>query len=183
MASAKPAARTSFGELLRGYEQALARLMLAIEGNNEVAARHALFETLHWAVTIDDWLQKYWQPTGKKLGETWRAWWNEAASMQGVRAARNRVHHDWAIAVRVDTPGRRYPRRYPTRYFELLWRDLGELPPPDKPRPSQDRAYRQHLEGQPVEVALNELANVFRRLLPMLEPPIRQPAAAKSASR
>ena len=180
MTSAQPAARTSFGALVQGYEQALARLMPAIEGKDEAAAQRALFETLHWAVTIDDWLGEHWLPAGKKLGTKWRAWWNEAASMQGVRAARNRVHHDWAIAVRVDSGGRGYPRRYPVRYFELVWRDLSDLPSPDQPRPGQDRAYQQHLEGKPSEVALNELAKVFQKLLPILQPPKPQRPAAGS---
>jgi hypothetical protein len=47
-------------------------------------------------------------------------------TVQGVRFARNRVHHQWADALQI-TSGRAYPRTYPKAYFEWRWR--ATLPP------------------------------------------------------
>lgn len=169
--------QVSFSELVDGYAAAYDRLLVAAQGRNESAARAALFEALNWAVSIDDAVRERWAPAGEPLGFKWRDLWSGAAPLQGLRTARNHVHHQWADAVRLDDGGRGYPRRYPLRYFHFVWRDQSELPAALRGhRPEDDAAYREHLEGQPVEVALRGIKSVFEHLIPLLEPPRPQRA-------
>lgn len=127
-------------------------------------------------MTIEGFVRARWAPEGRQLDFKWRERWSSAASLQALRAVRNRVHHQWADAVRLDREGCQYPRRYPLRYFEFVWRNLAELPTPSGQhlRPEGDEAYRGHLEGRPVEVALAEVTTVFEGLAELLEPPRHQ---------
>ena len=124
------------GALLRGYAAAYGRLVTAMQEPDELAAFAPLFETLNWAVTIDDAAGTHSVPAGEPLKEGWRERIRGAGVMGGVRFARNRVHHQWAEAVVMDEGGRRYPRRYPLRYHEFPWRPIAELP---RPRSSSSR--------------------------------------------
>jgi len=90
---------------------------------------------------------------------------------RGVRAARNRVHHQWADAIRIlvtvdDTAAGGV-------HVELLWRNLGELPevPKKYRKPADDEAYRTNLQGRRVESALQDLLKVFELLKELLDPP------------
>jgi hypothetical protein len=54
----------------------------------------ALFETLNWAVALDERVGTHWLPDGKPLGWKWRQRLGHGAEiMGGVRFARNSVHH------------------------------------------------------------------------------------------
>lgn len=157
-----------FGILLSGYAGAYRRLADAIPERDEAAVFHALFETLNWAVTIDQAAGEQWLPAGKPLKQGWREKIHGAQAMAGVRFARNRVHHQWAAAVEIDTSGRRYPLRYPRRYFEVIWKPSAELPAGnDEGRERYDAL----LAGEPVDVTLHILGEVFDDVWEFLEIP------------
>jgi hypothetical protein len=65
----------------------------------------ALFETLNWCVSLDDYAREWWAPDGVALGWAWR----ERAGgvelvglLNAVRYARNLVHHQWADALALE---------------------------------------------------------------------------------
>jgi hypothetical protein len=169
--TAYPGTRVNAGMLLGGYAEAVERFRDAAAGRDPLAAFRPLFESLNWAVALDDYIGEIWRPDGKRLGLEWRERLLGAESMSGLRYVRNRVHHQWADALRLDEEGRRYPRRYPIKYFEWVWRDLAELPP--APPEREDRRGRERyvelLEGAPAEVTLHILGEVMDEVWRLLE--------------
>lgn len=154
---------------VRGYTTAYERFARALEGQDPVAAYIPLFEALNWAVSLDDRIKEIWVPEGNKLGWKWRAKAGHGAEiLAGVRYARNSVHHHWADALRLeDAAGRSYPKRYPDRYFQWLWRNTADIP---APRPNGRQVYEQELAGRPAEESLATLANAFGFVTTLLEP-------------
>jgi hypothetical protein len=148
---------------------------MAVEGREPEPALHALFEALNWAVAVDDLVGEIWRPVGAREGYDWRERVPNGEAMDGVRYVRNLVHHHWADALRLEE-GRRYPRRYPVRYFTWVWRDADELPPPmtkwDKLRRP---TYEALLANQRAEDTLMSLADVFAFVGGLLEPPRATP--------
>jgi hypothetical protein len=156
---------------LRGYGSACERFGTAATGEDPVAAYVPLFEALNWAVALDDRIKDTWMPDGESLGRKWRERAGHGAEfLAGVRYARNSIHHHWADALRLDTGGRAYPRRYPLRYFEWLWRDVDEIPTPSSPY-GRD-VYESELAGRPAKATLMTLREAFRFVSKLLEPPV-----------
>lgn len=154
---------------VRGFESAGARFRDAITGHDPVVAYVPLFEALNWAVALDDRIKDIWAPDGKPLGWAWRVRAEGGAELlAGLRYARNSVHHHWADALRLDRDGRAYPKRYPVRYFEWLWRDVADIPAPSQPH-GRD-VYKSDLAGRPAEVTLTTLGDVFRFVSGLVEP-------------
>jgi hypothetical protein len=158
------------GTQVRGYAEAVARFRSAVAGRDAVAAYHPLFEALSWAASLDFRIGELWAPNGQPLGEDWYVRPDGAQMVPGLRWARNTVHHDWANALRLDTDGRRYPRRYPLRYFEWVWRDTTELPQNKRTKGKND--YSKLMAGQPAEVTLRVLGEVFDLVSVCIEPPL-----------
>jgi hypothetical protein len=154
----------------RGYSDAVSRFSEAAAGRDPIAAYLPLFEALNWAVALDDRISEVWAPEGVALGFAWRERVRGAEALAGLRYARNTVHHDWADSLRLDTSGRRYPRRYPVRYFEWVWRDIAELPPTDKTHGND--VYRELLAGQAAEHTLTTLGEAFDFVSELVEPPV-----------
>jgi hypothetical protein len=150
--------------LFEGFEFARHRLHDAAQRELAREAFFALFEALNWAVAIDSFVAECWRPEGQRLGMAWRQRIPGAELLGGVRYARNRVHHQWADALREDRDGS--PSVLPFTMTGLVWRDLTELPIPTKPgaESSGRSAYQRYLEGSWVTETLTDLADVFRQV-------------------
>lgn len=163
----------TFAAMFEGYAHATGRFHEATKTRDPTAAFLPLFEALNWAVALDDRARKHWTPAGQPLGWEWRKKVRDAEIIQGVRFARNRVHHQWSDALELDERGRSYPKTYPVVFFEWRWRPAHELPKPDDQHhndPDGEETYRQMLEGEPARVTLERLIEVFYFLRQVLEP-------------
>lgn len=174
----------TFRVLLRGYEQALARFREAAGGHDPTAAFVALLEVLNWAVALEDRCAEHWAPEGKPLGREWPSRLANAEPVHAVRFARNRVHHQWAEALELDTSGFRSPLRAPLRSFEWVWRGLDGLPstPPDRRDPRGEKRYTQLLAGRPAESTLMVLHETYHQIADLLEPVLAPNRALAQAS-
>jgi hypothetical protein len=141
--------------LLRGYDEAFDRFKTAREAARQdgdpTKMYIALFEVLNWAVVIDDLLRK------KKLGDRWYTQVekrkDQGLVVLGFRCARNRVHHQWANAVRLDNQ--------PKLFRDWCWCPLDELPPAEEARPAQERAYTQKLASRALRFTFRDLHSLF----------------------
>jgi hypothetical protein len=162
----------TFETMLIGYTDAAARFDDAAKERDPQLAFTAAFEALNWAVALDERIAKHWCPDGDPLEWRWRDRVGHGAHlMRGVRFVRNRLHHDWAEALDVDERGRSYPKTYPVRYFEWIWRPADELPPPHRSEfQGNEEVYRNEMERRPVRIVLNVLNGAFYWLQQLLEP-------------
>jgi hypothetical protein len=167
-----------FESMLNGFTDAVRRFVTAAKDGSQdaTATGNALFESLNWAVTLDERIAKQWEPDGKPLGWDWRDHVGHGAQiMGGVRFARNSVHHQWSDVVRLDNSGFTFPKTFPLVFFEWRWRPTGELPEPDQKPRADDRAiYQQQMEGRPVRHCLDALNGAFYYLSQLLEPDTMQ---------
>jgi hypothetical protein len=90
--------------------------------------------------------------------------------MQGVRFARNSVHHQWSDALELDDSGFQLPTTLPTGFFEWVWRKSTQLPDLDRPDPRGEAIYLRQLEAKPARLTLDTLGNAFAFLQGLLEP-------------
>jgi hypothetical protein len=175
--------------LTRGYAQAHARFEQTQRDTDPDPTFFALFEALNWAHALDDLIALTWSPRGKVEGYAWRSdpalGGGEplASVMDGLRYARNRVHHQWADAL-VVRDGATLPVTLPTALITWLWRPVDELPTPSKGR--EDRrgkeAYATALAGRRADDALAEMSHPFAFIGTLLDPPIaaRNPPVVES---
>lgn len=179
-------ARVVAGQLIRGYHGAVERFSQGVRRREPDPSYFALFESLNWAVAIDDVVREIWVPGGAKLDWGWR----EAAGgeqlaklLNGARYARNLVHHHWADALRLDE-GAQYPKRYPRVYFSWIWRSADELPEHprgDSPYAIRNRAaYERHLADKRAEDILVALDTAFASVGNLLDPPRPTPLSDTS---
>lgn len=171
MTSRRPAQAT-FGMMLGGYAAAYGRLVDGVKEQDGQLMYRAAFEALNWAVALDDAIAQWWRPEGQRLGFEWRERVRGAELMAGVRFARNRVHHQWADALALSA-GRQYPKRYPMRYQEIVWRPAADLPPPPESRLDKHgtEIYTSELAGRPAEIALHIIGEAFDDIWRFLELP------------
>jgi len=166
----------TFTAMFAGFAKSLERFHAATKNRNQIDTSASLFELLNWAVTLDERVCTDWTPKGKPLGWAWREHVIGAEILQGVRFARNRVHHQWSDALEFDDAGRRYPKTFPVVYFEWRWRPAAHLPQPANPRyadPDGQRVYEEQLEHEIARETAQQLANVFNHLRKRMEPPVR----------
>jgi hypothetical protein len=159
----------SYTAMFVGYERAFARFMDAAAGDDSTEAFIPLFEALNWAVALDERTKTSWAPDGEILGWAWRARIPQAELMAGVRFARNRIHHQWADALRLDRTGFQFPIAFPLRAAEWVWREVNGLPP-GRQDVAGEAVYRDGLQGRAARAALRELADAFGHLRDLLEP-------------
>ena len=155
--------------LLDGYGAACHRFDAARKELDEVAGFRAIFEALEWAVSIDEVIGHRWAPEDKPLSWDWRERVPGAESMDGLRFARNRVHHHWAAALEIS----RADSWYPPREFEFRWKRIEELPPAEG-RPSSEHGaeqYRRLMAGRSADVVLSIMDEAFHEVLTFLEMP------------
>ena len=132
--------------LLGGLEQALERLQEAAQGQQWAPVYFAAFETLNWAVVLDDHLGRprtRHQPTDDHLS--------------AMRFARDRVHHQWADAFELDLGvigilglGELGKMQLGRTAGAFPWRPVGDLPlaPPSHANPAGRAAYGRAFEGK-----------------------------------
>lgn len=151
---------TTTRNLVLGYLRAYARVEQALEEAAPVShppeaesrAWEALFETLNWADSIDQFL---------KFGDAEKGanpqWLDKAdEKTQGVALAvqcvRNAVHHQWweALSMRIDMDE-------DGQHNSWIWFDL----PAHIRNKEGKKAYKKHLRGQPVVEALRILRDAF----------------------
>jgi len=165
-------ARVIAAQMLRGYAQAFARFDRVVQQDDPEAPFFALFESLNWAVAVDDLVREVWRPAGERLDFTWRrVAGGETLQdlLNGVRYVRNIVHHHWADALE-----RIYDLEpsTPHRRLTWTWRDAATLPhPPTQLRPAvveQRSAYDRRLAGHRADETLAELAHAFESLSRLL---------------
>lgn len=127
--------------MLAGYSGAVARFESVRHGTDGAATYVPLFEALNWAASIDE-----------QLG------YLNVPELQGLRHARNCVHHQWADALELDTTGLVLPTTLPTRFLEWRWRE--QLPAGKSNR--HEKAYRDALAGEPARFTLDAVAEHFK---------------------
>lgn len=159
----------TFESMLIGYAEALNRFEAA--ASDPIGTYNAAFEALNWAVAIDQRIREHWLPdgVGKPAGWGWpKRLGHGAEIIDGVRFVRNSVHHQWSDAMLLcRAPGQL------AKFSEWVWQDADNLPepPPDKqPRSEAKTAYREQMEGRPVELCLNVVGGAFLTLQRLLEP-------------
>jgi hypothetical protein len=147
-----------------GYRRALARFHDTQDAREEPEERFIpLFEALNWAAAIVD------------PNSSLRASLITDGTVQGLRFVRNRVHHQWADALeardepnpvglvaRAGVQGSRIVG--PPTVLVWFWKPLNQLPPPDRPDPKGEAAYRAHLAGEPARHALDHLDGLLPAL-------------------
>jgi hypothetical protein len=168
--------------MFEGYAAATTRFLAAAKTRDSTAAFIPLFESLNWAVALDDRAAKHWTPAGKPLGFGWRKKVKDAEVMQGVRFVRNSVHHQWSDALELDERGLTFPMTFPAVFFEWRWRRADDLPQPEEKRASKHRdagegVYKEMLEGKPARLTLETLAEALYFLRQVLEPSSLRPVA------
>lgn len=163
--------------LVLGYQRAVGRLMTGGEPLHSVTQRHlqhlnagegesvhdepvpesafyvALFESLNWAVTVDE---RLWQEWHGVIAEP-KAWYREieyGEAMRGIRFARNRVHHQWSAAIELPAAAQ---DRTLLRAHAFSWTWAWPLPP-GRPDSEGERIYEKQLAGEPVVTTLTALS-------------------------
>jgi hypothetical protein len=146
--------------LFDGFEQAFERWRTVEFGTHDpIATFIPLFETLEWTACLDERLGQIWARPGEPRLLEW------SKDLRGLRWARHRVHHDWAVAVRA-VPSIELPGHYEgAPEYEWVWRD--ELPQ-ERPVPQHLRKdephYQARLAGRPARVTINLVREFFRQM-------------------
>ena len=134
--------------LVDGYVRALARFRAASEQEDK-SARDTflpLFETLNWAVAIQDFLRERGEPL------------DHHPLVSALRFARNRVHHAWAAALEVreyEVTSSVGPVMVAGSTFDWFWIDAESLPLGGNRRGEAE--YRSLLAGQQARAGLDDL--------------------------
>jgi hypothetical protein len=149
--------------LIEGYSRALTRFRTATQKRDDPEFRKEtfipLFEALDFAASLIERVEPKSASEGKPTEES-------LSVMQGVRYVRNRLQHQWAVALR----GRDVPQPVMVRasggsritgppvVFDWFWKPLGELPSPDTGEdPLGRESYEKHLAEEPARLALDEI--------------------------
>lgn len=156
-----------FETLLNGYTAAHGRFEKARRTQDAEATFHPLFETLNWAVVMDDHIAHHWKPKGELLKYRWRDYLKdeEQAAVKGIRFARNRVHHQWADALRLSKGGFQSPIVFPMVSHEWAWVSADEIAPgKDDNHDHGIDEYRSTLQGRLVRLSLSVLERAYRKI-------------------
>jgi len=154
--------------LFDGFEQARGRFVAALDDVEGNSAYFALFEALNWAVSLDELVAKT-SPAGWK----WRDGAVDGDLVRALRYARNRVHHQWADAIRFQPDDSSSSGRLGLMVLgrarlggigtpaSWRWRALPELPPATRPDADGEAAYGRLLAGHSPPLTLNTLRRVL----------------------
>lgn len=100
----------------------------------------SLFESLNWAVALDDRLQEEW------IGDDWTDEIEGGELARAIRYARNSVHHDWAEAFEpVDDDGQFFQP-----WENVVWLHWRLTLPKERADPVGKDAYEEYLAGEQV---------------------------------
>ena len=136
------------------------------------ASLETVCHALVWACSLDEWHEKNAfaknsTPGGRDAYRNMRDSDACGKYMLGIRYARNRSVHQFADVLKV-VGGACFPISFAAPLFEILWRPIIELPTADPKyvSPTNEAAYRQHLEETPVRFALDALKHFFGQIRP-----------------
>jgi hypothetical protein len=142
--------------LYDGYVEACARFQAAGDAHLKPEATFIpLFETLNWAASFELFMKEQRQePLEDDL-------------VHAFGLARNRVHHQWAAALKlveaslgpVQPPG---GSQIVGTYGRWHWKSFDELPPSSHRDPKGEAAYPELLAGRSVRPTLRELQDIFQ---------------------
>jgi class 3 adenylate cyclase len=155
-------ATVSVRSLLDGFDRALARL----DERQQVSDPDfgPLFETLNWAVALDERIATQWAPRGRPLGMAWRSEVDGAELLGVLRLLRNRLAHQWSDALSLHANAGK-----PERHAEWRWRPLIDIKP-GRVDPAAEATYQQRFEGRPVSEALHQVRKPLSFVVELLEP-------------
>jgi len=115
-----------------------------------------IFETLSWAVAIDERLATDLSSNPDIRDWSWRKRVPGGEVVAGFRFARNRAHHQWADVLYV-TPGALLPTPLPFGFFEWRWRPTL----PGGLNRHGEEAYAAYLADVPARFTLERLRGIF----------------------
>jgi hypothetical protein len=141
--------------LFEGFEQAFARWQRVEHAPQDPAQTFIpLFEALEWAACIHERLEYIdWSP-----------------DLRGLRWARHRCRHDWAMVLEVRTREqlRLHPNVDPDSVPDYEWAWRPQLPEVKRARFREDEPYYySHLAEKPARVTLNLIQAFFAELRPL----------------
>lgn len=138
--------------LIAGYRAAVDRFMKARQGHDPHLAFHPLFEALNWAVAIED----------QAPAELGRLKSEDRQLLVAVRYARNRIHHQWADALKYTNGAVLSELTLPISLFEWQWRPVGEIPQAKKAQHNTGAAeYTSALADRPARLTLTRLRRIY----------------------
>lgn len=156
-----------FETLLNGYIKSHKRFELARRTHDPQDTFQSLFEALNWAVVLDDHIVHHWRPEGELLKYQWRERLEDEqrATIKGIRFARNRVHHQWADALQLNTGGFQFPIVFPMVSHEWSWVSADEIPPGKNDRENHGiNEYRAVLQGRLARLSLAAIEQTYRMM-------------------
>jgi hypothetical protein len=145
--------------LYDGYVGACARFQAAEDAHRDPKETFMpIFEALNWAASFELFMKEQRQQP------------LEDALVHAFGLARNRVHHQWAAALKlvegsfgpVQPPG---GSQIVGRYAQWHWKPFDELPPSSHPNPTGEATYPKLLAERPVRPTLRELQDIFDRYI------------------
>jgi hypothetical protein len=156
--------------LAEGYLEQLANFRTATQlGDDQDGPRKTfipLFAALAFAASlIERVLEPKDKGRAKKPIEE-----RDLTPLQGVRYVRNRVQHQWAVALRGEhVPQARILQAGPQIFepavmYDWFWKPLSELPepPPDMPKDELGwRSYEKYLAEQPARLTLDAIETIL----------------------
>lgn len=141
--------------MIEGYLRALGRFRDAVGLRGEpIETFLPLFEALNWAASVIEYLRD--ADSARRTRE-----------MKGVRYVRNRVHHDWALAlVARDFPGPPTVTvggrgREGGLIFDWFWKPLDNLPRAERRDDEGKSAYVELLAAKQARAALEAIERAF----------------------
>ena len=139
--------RAATRRALAGIDGALKRLYAVHERDSFVP----LAEYLWWAISTDDLLSDRRLLTQSFHYRSDRNNDTGGQVVAGLRYARNADGHSMLTVTRTEG-GLGWPATWPISFPPIVsyWMDADDVPPPDRPSPTNRRAYEQRLARQPV---------------------------------
>ena len=127
--------------------------------DSEIALKNVCHAVM-WACSLDEYYQKAYS-SGY---ESFRKTDSSSDSVLGIRYARNRSIHQFTQVLNI-SDGMQFPGTFPITFFEIKWKPISELPPPDKKHPQEKlrHAYEVVLESQPIRQAFEVMKMYFER--------------------
>ena len=130
-----------------------------LDSNPEITLK-SVGHTILWACALDECYKKTYINY-----ENIRNNDNKSEVVAGIRYARNRAIHQFTQLLYI-SEGATFPARFPIPFFEIKWKQVSELPKPDKGYQNKalEDCYVQHLENKPVRYIFEDLRDYFERI-------------------
>jgi hypothetical protein len=130
-----------------------------LNDNPEVTLK-SVGHTILWACALDEFYKKKY-PNYESLRKSDL----KSEVVAGIRYARNRAIHQFTQLLYI-TDGAELPALLPMPFFEIRWKEVADLPVPDKGYENRELEafYTKHLENKPVRHAFEDLKEYFERM-------------------